>query len=60
MYFIILKFQNVVQNIDIVLTHFSKKIELELGPQPTQPQAVMQVIIKHVGNTQRSCNLKVI
>ncbi|KAH9597012.1 hypothetical protein MS3_00002493 [Schistosoma haematobium] len=51
-------FQNVVQNIDIVLTHFSKKIELELGPQPTQPQAVMQVIIKHVGNTQRSCNLK--
>ncbi|VDP41566.1 unnamed protein product, partial [Schistosoma margrebowiei] len=51
-------FQNVLQNIDIVLTHFSKKIELELGPQPTQPQAVMQVIIKHVGNTQRSCNLK--
>ncbi|CAH8428962.1 unnamed protein product [Schistosoma rodhaini] len=51
-------FQNVLQNIDIVLTHFSKKIESELGPQPTQPQAVMQVIIKHIGNTQRSCNLK--
>ncbi|CAH8470298.1 unnamed protein product [Schistosoma turkestanicum] len=51
-------FQNVLQNIDIVLTHFSKKIEFELGPQPTQPQAVMQVIIKHAGNTQRSCNLK--
>ncbi|KAK4473580.1 hypothetical protein MN116_002604 [Schistosoma mekongi] len=51
-------FQNVLQNIDIVLTHFSKKIECELGPQPTQPQDVMQVIIKHIGNTQRSCNLK--
>ncbi|KAH8848988.1 Dymeclin [Schistosoma japonicum] len=49
---------SVLQNIDIVLTHFSKKIECELGPQPTQPQEVMQVIIKHIGNTQRSCNLK--
>nr|CAH8822007.1 unnamed protein product [Trichobilharzia regenti] len=51
-------FQSVLQNIDIVLTHFSKKIEAELGPQPTQPQAVMQVIQKHANNTQRSCNLK--
>ncbi|CAH8455584.1 unnamed protein product [Heterobilharzia americana] len=51
-------FQSVLQNIDIVLTHFSKKIEAELGPQPTQPQSVMQVIQKYAGNTQRSCNLK--
>ncbi|BHF66620.1 hypothetical protein SprV_0200964200 [Sparganum proliferum] len=51
-------FQDVMQNIDIVLSYFASRIEKELGPHPTETSSVMAVITKSVGNFSRSRTLK--
>uniref|UniRef100_A0A0X3P105 Dymeclin n=1 Tax=Schistocephalus solidus TaxID=70667 RepID=A0A0X3P105_SCHSO len=51
-------FQDVMQNIDIVLTYFASRIEKELGAHPTETSSVMAVITKSVGNFSRSRTLK--
>nr|VZI10062.1 unnamed protein product [Spirometra erinaceieuropaei] len=51
-------FQDVMQNIDIVLSYFASRIEKELGAHPTETSSVMAVITKSVGNFSRSRTLK--
>ncbi|KAF8563769.1 hypothetical protein P879_10636, partial [Paragonimus westermani] len=51
-------FQSVIQNLDAVISSFSKKIEQELGENPTSATALLSLINKHSPNIQRHCHLK--
>ncbi|TPP59929.1 Dymeclin [Fasciola gigantica] len=51
-------FQNVIQNLDTILSFFSKKIEQEVGENPSSPEQLLAVINRHSPNVYRNCNLR--
>ncbi|GAA50708.1 dymeclin [Clonorchis sinensis] len=51
-------FQSVIQNLDTIISYFTKKMEQELGETPTSPSALLELIRKHSPHINRHCNLK--
>lgn len=51
-------FQNVIQNLDTILSFFSRKIEQEVGENPSSPEQLLAVISRHSPNVYRNCNLR--
>lgn len=48
-----------IQNLDTILSFFSRKIEQEVGENPSSPEQLLAVISRHSPNVYRNCNLRV-